>query len=84
MKCLLPLDFDFILYYHLNMTHTDERIRAALIREHQQLTHDCFDANEMNDVQYAAFLAPLSRAELLNETGCDASFTLDEFMSTYG
>jgi hypothetical protein len=38
----------------------------------------------MNDVQYAAFLAPLSYDELVSETSTDDIFTLDEYMSTYG
>ena len=66
------------------MTHTDDAIRLALLREHQHLCHDDFNANDMNDAQFRAFLAPLSRAELIAETSTDDIFTLDEFMSTYG
>ena len=63
------------------MTYTTDDIRIALLREHQYLCHDDFDSNDMNDAQYRAFLAPLSRAELIAETDTDATcYTLDEYM----
>jgi len=66
------------------MTYTTSQLRAALIREYQHLCHDDFNADDMNDAQYAAFLAPLSYDELVFETSTDEHFTLDEYMSTYG
>jgi len=63
------------------MTYTDDSIRQALLREYQHLCHDDFNSNDMNDAQYRAFLAPLSRAELLDEVGVDDTYTLDEYMS---
>jgi len=66
------------------MTYSTIQLRAALIREYQHLCHDDFNADDMNDVQYAAFLAPLSYDELVSETSTDDIFTLDEYMSTYG
>ena len=66
------------------MTYTASQLRAALTREYQHLCHDDFNADDMNDVQYAAFLAPLSYDELVFETSTDEHFTLDEYMSTYG
>ena len=66
------------------MTYSTTQLRAALIREYQHLCHDDFNADDMSDVQYAAFLAPLSYDELVSETSTDDIFTLDEYMSTYG
>ena len=66
------------------MTHTDDAIRLALLREHQHLCHDDFNSNDMNDAQYRAFLAPLSRAELIAEAGVDDTYTLDTFMLAWG
>ena len=66
------------------MTYTANQLRVALLNEHQQFTHDDFNSDVMNDAQFRAFLAPLLLDELIAETGCDDTFTLDEFMSTYG
>jgi len=66
------------------MTYTTSQLRTALIREYQHLCHDDFNADDMNDVQYAAFLAPLSYNELVSETSTDDIFTLDEYMLIYG
>ena len=66
------------------MTYTANQLRVALLNEHQHFTHDDFNSDVMNATQYRAFLAPLLLDELIAETGCDDTFTLDEFMSTYG
>ena len=66
------------------MTYTDDAIRRALIAEHQFLCHDDFTSNDMNDAQYAAYLAPMSREQLIDECTCDGTFTLDEFIANYG
>lgn len=66
------------------MTYTANQLRVALLNEHQHFAHDDFNSDVMNAAQYRAFLAPLLLDELITETGCDDTFTLDEFMSTYG
>ena len=65
------------------MTYTRSQLITALVAEHQQLTHDDYDTNTMNDAQYRSFLQSLSLEQLIDETSTDDVFTLDEFMSVY-
>ena len=65
------------------MTYTRDQLITALVAEHQQLTHDDYDTNTMNDAQYRSFLQSLSVEQLIDETSTDDVFTLDEFMSVY-
>jgi hypothetical protein len=66
-----------------SITYTRAQLISALSAEYAHLCHDDFNNDDMNDAQYAAFLAPLSYDELVFETSTDEHFTLDEFMSTY-
>ena len=77
------LDICSNLCHTINMTYTRDQLITALVAEHQQLTHDDYDTNTMNDAQYRSFLQSLSVEQLIDETECDETLTLDEYMSTY-
>ena len=65
------------------MTHSRAQLIDALLAEHQSLSHDDFNTNVMNDVQYHSFLQSLTLDQLIAETCTDDTFTLDEFMFAY-
>ena len=65
------------------MNHSRDQIIDALMSEFHSLSHDDFNHNEMNDVQYHSFLQSLSLEQLIDETSTDDVFTLDEFMYAY-
>ena len=65
------------------MTHSREQLIDALLSEYQSLSHDDFNDNVMNDVQYHSFLQSLTLDQLIAETGTDDTFTLDDFMFAY-
>ena len=65
------------------MNHSRDQIIDALMSEFHSLSHDDFNSNDMNDVQYHSFLQSLSLEQLIDETSTDDVFTLDEFMYAY-
>ena len=67
----------------INMNHSRDQIIDALMSEFHSLSHDDFNNNDMNDVQYHSFLQSLSLEQLIDETSTDDVFTLDEFMYAY-
>ena len=65
------------------INHSREQLIDALLSEYQSLSHDDFNDNVMNDVQYHSFLQSLTLDQLIAETGTDDTFTLDDFMFAY-
>jgi hypothetical protein len=63
------------------MTYTATQLRAALIAEHVHYEHD--DDELMSVDEFTAYINTLSIEQLIDETCCDETYTLDEFMSTY-
>ena len=63
------------------MTYTATQLRAALIAEHTHYEHD--DDELMPVAEFTDYLNSLSVEQLIDETCCDETYTLDEFMSTY-
>ena len=62
------------------INHSREQIIDALMSEYYTLSHDDFNDNVMNDVQYHSFLQSLTLEQLIAETDTDDEFTLDDFM----
>ena len=65
------------------MTHSREQLIDALMSEYHTLSHDDFNNNVMNNVQYHSFLQSLTLEQLIAETDTDDTFTLDDFMYAY-
>ena len=62
------------------MTYTDNQIRAALCKEHQDyLEGNPVDDDDMTLREYEDYVLDMSRAELLEEVEGD----LDDFMSLH-
>ena len=67
------------------MKPTREQLIEALYNEYVFLCHDDFDPDEdMSIDEYLKMLQDLSLEELIEETGTDDIFTLDQFMEAYG
>ena len=57
---------------------------SALYHEYQFLCHDDFDPDvDMSSDEYLAYLDSLSVEQLIDETCCDETYTLDEYMHNH-
>jgi len=66
------------------MSPTKEQLIEALYNEYVFLCHDDFDPEEdMSIEEYLEMLKELNYDELVEETGTDETFTLEEFIKTY-
>jgi hypothetical protein len=66
------------------MSPTKEQLIEALYNEYAFLCHDDFDPKEdMSIEEYLEMLKELDYDELVEETGTDETFTLEEFIKTY-
>ena len=84
IKCTLPLDFPPILCHTYSMTQTQytrQQLIDALVAEHTHYEHD--DDELMPVDEFTSYVNTLSVEQLIDETCCDETYTLDEFMSTY-
>lgn len=61
--------------------YTASQLRSALIAEHEYYLHD--DGELMPVDEFASYVSSLSVEQLIDETCCDETYTLDEFMSNY-
>lgn len=61
--------------------YTANQLRSALIAEHEHYSHD--DTELMPVDEFASYVSSLSVEQLIDETCCDETYTLDEFMHTY-
>ena len=67
------------------MTPDKEQLIKALHREYEYLCHDDFDPdNDVTPEEYLEMLKEMSYDELVEETGTDEIFSMDEFMSAWG
>ena len=67
------------------MTYTRTQLISALQNEYEHIIHDDFDAdNDLTAEQHLEWLSTLAVEELATLTVTDDTYTLDEFMSTYG
>ena len=67
----------------INMTYTRDQLITAIQSEYVNLTHDAYDVSNMTPSEHLEYLNSLSVEQLIDETECDETFTLDEYMSTY-
>jgi len=66
------------------MSVTREQLIEALYNEYAFLCHDDFDPKEdMSIEEYLEMLKELDYDELVEETGTDETFTLEEFINAY-
>jgi len=66
------------------MSPTKEQLIEALYNEYAFLCHDDFDPKEdMSIEEYLEMLKELDYDELVEETGTDETFTLEEFINAY-
>lgn len=64
--------------------YSREQLIAALQHEYEFLCHEDFDPDiDMSASEHLAYLNSLSTEELVNETDCDADYTLEEFMRNH-
>ena len=66
------------------MTYTANQLIDALVSEWEYLCHDDPEPDDATPEEYRKELEEYTLDELVEETGTDESFTLDEFMETYG
>ena len=67
------------------MTYTKEQLIEALYNEYLFLIHDDFDGDlDATPEEYLEMLKEMSYDELVEETGTDEIFSMDEFMSAWG
>ena len=67
------------------MTYTRTQLISAIQNEYEHIIHDDFDAdNDLTAEQHLEWLSTLAVEELATLTVTDDTYTLDEFMSTYG
>ena len=68
----------------LNMQYTRQQLIDALAHEYDYLCHDDFDPDvDMSPAEHLEYLNSLSVEQLIDDTGTDVEFTLDDFMSRY-
>ena len=66
------------------MQYTRQQLIDALVAEYDYLCHDDFDPDvDMSPDEHLEYLNSLSVEQLIDDTGTDAEFTLDDFMSRY-
>ena len=61
--------------------YTANQLRSALIAEHEHYSHD--DTELMSVDEFTSYVSSLSVEQLIDDTGTDVEFTLDDFMSRY-
>ena len=67
------------------MNYTRAEIINALCAEWDYLCHDDFDPeNDQTTEEYRNDLIEMTLEELIEETGIDESYTLDEYMESWG
>ena len=67
------------------MNYTRAEIINALCAEWDYLCHDDFDPeNDQTTEEYRDDLIEMTLEELIEETGIDEDYTLDEYMESWG
>ena len=67
------------------MNYTRAEIINALCAEWDYLCHDDFDPeNDQTTEEYRNDLIEMTLEELIEETGIDEDYTLDEYMESWG
>ena len=63
------------------MKYTRDQLITALQHEYEYLIHDSFDPdNDMSLDDHLEYLNSLSLEQLIDDTDCDETYTLDEYM----
>ena len=65
------------------MTYTKQQLVDALVREWEYLCHDDPQDDDATPEEYRADMETMTLEELIEETGTDEGFTLDQFMEAY-
>lgn len=65
------------------MNYTTEQLINALVREWEYLCHDDPEPDDLTPEEYRKSLEEYTYDELIEETGTDEGFTLDEYMQCY-
>ena len=86
MKNVLPVQIgQVVIFTIVEMTVSKEQLIDALYNEYVFLCHDDFDPDEdATPEEYLEMLKEMSYDELMEETGTDEIFSMDEFMSAWG
>jgi hypothetical protein len=64
--------------------YTRQQLIDALVAEYDYLCHDDYDPDvDMSSDEYLAYLDSLSVEQLIDETCCDETYTLDEYMHNH-
>jgi hypothetical protein len=67
------------------MNYTRAQIIEALCAEWDYLCHDDFDPeNDQTTEEYRNDLIEMTLEEIIEETGIDEDYTLDEYMESWG
>ncbi len=68
----------------VNMNYTKEQLVDALVHEWEYLCHDAYDPQDTTPSQYRKEMEGLTIEQLIEETGTDEGYTLNEFMENHG
>ena len=64
--------------------YTRQQLIDALAAEYEYLCHDDFDPDvDMSPDEHLEYLNSLSVEQLIDDTGTDIEFSLDDFMTRY-
>lgn len=66
------------------MKYTKQQLVDALVAEWIYLCHDDYDPEDLSPEEYRADMEKLTLEELIEETGTDQGYTLDDFMDHHG
>ena len=65
------------------MNYTKEQLVDALVHEWEYLCHDDYSPQDPTPSQYRKEMEELTIEQLIEETGTDEGFTLDDFMDCH-
>ena len=66
------------------MNYTKAQIIDALVTEWEYLCHDDYDPEDPTPEEYRKEMEELTIEQLIEETGTDDEFTLEEYMDLHG
>ena len=65
------------------MKYTKQQLVDALVAEWEYLCHDDYDPEDPTPEEYRKSFEGLTIEQLIEETGTDDEFTLEEYMDRY-
>ena len=66
------------------MNYTKAQLVDALVAEWDYLCHDDYDPDDLTTEEYRKEMQELTIEQLIEETGTDDTYTLDDYMDLHG